>query len=386
MNHRLGSHMGSVPALIALGALAALGASCGGNSNSQVDQGSNQGNGGGSTTGTASSGGGTSSGSAASGSGGGGSASGSVSSGSGAGGSGNSGTGTGGSTSSGATVSSGSSAGACPQVASLVEAAHVTLAVTWPGTTSTSQGSGTVDIWILANLTVAGSAPNLMLGGKAQTCGTTLPPIALNGAGTLVAGGSKVQITFPAAVWTAPSMPKFDIQATASGWDSGSMLIFKPVLAPIGAAMPDPAAAWPTSAWSFPAGTQIVDADGDGKPGFTAVPLTGNGVVLPPTGLGLFGSAPSADKLYIVAKNNLSLNGTRTSCTDASGTANVTEFDNHVVGCHVRNGADCTTGMPNTQADFVDTSRTVYVPGTATFKAKQLPATATCADVLSALP
>ncbi len=271
-------------------------------------------------------------------------------------------------------------------MSSLVEAAHITLAVSWPGTASTSQGTGTVDIWILANLTVAGSAPNIMLGGKAQTCGTTLPPIALNGAGQLVAGGSKVQITFPAAVWTAPSMPKFDVVATASGWDSGSMLVFKPVSAPIGVALPDPSAAWPTSAWSFPAGTQIVDADGDGKPGFTAVPLMGSGVVLPPTGLGLFGSAPSADKLYIVAKNNLSLNGTRTSCTDASGTASVTEFDNHVVGCHVHNGGECTTGMPNTQADFVDTSRTVYAPGTATFKAKQLPATATCADVLSALP
>jgi hypothetical protein len=260
------------------------------------------------------------------------------------------------------------------------------MAVTWPGTTSTSQGTGTVDIWILASLTVSGSAPNLMLSGKAQTCGTTLPPITLNGPGTLVAGGSKVQITFPAAVWTTPSMPKFDVQATASGWDSGAMLVFKPVSAPIGLTLPDPTAAWPTSAWSFAPGTQVIDADGDGKPGFTAVPLMGNGVVLPPTGLGLFGSAPSADKLYIVAKNILSLNGTRTSCTDASGTANVTEFDNHVVGCHIRNGNDCTTGMPNTQADFVDTSRTVYAPGTATFKAKQLPATAACADVLSALP
>jgi hypothetical protein len=268
----------------------------------------------------------------------------------------------------------------------LIEAAHVTMSVTWPGSVSTSQGTGTVNIWLLANLTVSGTGTNLMLGGKAQTCGTTLPPIALNGPGQIVTGGSKVQITFPDAVWTAPSMPKFDIQGTASGWDSGSTLVFKPVLAPIGITLPDPTAAWPTSAWAFPANS-IIDADGDGKPGFTAVPAPkANGVVLPPTGLGIFGSAPSADKLYIVAKNNLSLSGTRTSCTDAAGTADVTEFDNHVVGCHVLNGMDCTTGMANTQADFVDQSRTVYGPGAATFKAKQLPATATCADVLSALP
>jgi hypothetical protein len=262
----------------------------------------------------------------------------------------------------------------------------VTMTVTWPGSVSTNQGTGTVDIWLLANLTVTGSGTNLTLGGTAQTCGTKLPPIALNGAGQLVSGGSKVQITFPDTIWAAPSMPKFDIQGTASGWDTGSTLAFKPVSAPIGVALPNATSAWPTSAWSFPAGTQIIDADGDGKPGFTAVPFKGNGVVLPPTGLGLFGSAPSADKLYIVAKNNLSLTGTRTSCSDASGAANVTEFDNHVLGCHIQNGMDCTTGMANTQADFVDQSRTVYAPGAATFKAKQLPPTATCADVLSALP
>jgi len=341
----------------AAAAVAALASGCGGgSSNSQLDQGGS-GSGGGSSGAADTTGGGSS----------------------------------GGSSSSGAMMGSSSSgggaaAGACPQTASLAEAAHVTMTVTWPGSVSTNQGTGTVDIWLLANLTVTGSGTNLTLGGTAQTCGTTLPPIALNGAGQLVSGGSKVQITFPATVWTAPSMPKFDIQGTASGWDSGSSLAFKPVSAPIGVAVPDATSAWPTSAWSFPAGTQIIDADGDGEPGFTAVPLKGNGVVLPPTGLGIFGSAPSADKLYIVAKNNLSLTGTRTSCSDASGTANVTEFDNHVLGCHIMNGMDCTTGMANTQADFVDQSRTVYVPGAATFKAKQLPPTATCADVLSALP
>ena len=355
MNHRPGSPSSGLlsrPLVVAAAAVvAALASGCGGSSDSQTNAG------GGAGTGTADAmGGGTGGGSSSSG------AMGSSSSGGGAG------------------------AGACPQTASLAEAAHVTMTVTWPGSVSTNQGTGTVDIWLLANLTVTGSGTNLTLGGKAQTCGTTLPPIALNGAGQLVSGGSKVQITFPDTVWVAASMPKFDIQGTASGWDSGSTLAFKPVSAPIGVALSDATSAWPTSAWSFPAGTQIIDADGDGKPGFTAVPLKGNGVVLPPTGLGFFGSAPSADKLYIVARNNLSLTGTRTSCSDASGTAHVTEFDNHVLGCHILNGMDCTTGMANTQADFVDQSRTVYVPGAATFKAKQLPPTAVCADVLSALP
>jgi hypothetical protein len=233
---------------------------------------------------------------------------------------------------------------------------------------------------------VSGPDNSLTLSGKTQTCGTTLPPITLNGAGQLVTGGSKVQITLPDSVWTAPSTPKFDIQGMAGGWDPGAAISFNPVLAPIGVTLSNPTAPWPSSSWTFPSGTPFPDADGDGKPGITAVPLSGNGYVLPPTGLGAFGSAPTADKLYIVSRNELSLGGTRTSCSDASGMANVTYFDNHVVGCHILNGSECSTGMANTQADFVDQSRTVYAVSGATFVTKQIAATATCADVLSALP
>jgi prepilin-type processing-associated H-X9-DG protein len=264
------------------------------------------------------------------------------------------------------------------------------MSVTWPSTVSASQGTGTVRLWLLVNLSVtAGTGAaggNLKLSGKTQSCGTTLPPLSLNAAGQLVAGGSMVQVTFPASVWSAPSMPKFDTTGTASGWDPGSTLVFDPVLALIGVALPDPNIAWPSSSWTFPSGVRFPDDDGDGQPGITAVPLSGNGHVLPPTGLGVFGSAPTADKIYIATRNKLSFSGTRSSCTDAAGTANVAYFDNHVVGCHVSNGSNCTTGSANTQADFVDQSRTVYAISNASFVAKQLATTATCADVLTTLP
>jgi hypothetical protein len=201
-----------------------------------------------------------------------------------------------------------------------------------------------------------------------------------------VTGGTKVQITFPSTVWSAPSMPKFDIQGMASGWDPGATLTFNPVLALIGLRLPDPNVSWPSSSWTFPSSAQFPDDDGDGNPGVTPVPLNGNGYVLPPTGLGALGSAPAADKIYIASRNELSLSGSRTSCTDASGMATVTYFDNHVVGCHIANGSDCTTGSANTQADFIDQSRTIYAVAGATFVTRQLAATATCADVLSALP
>jgi hypothetical protein len=69
-----------------------------------------------------------------------------------------------------------------------------------------------------------------------------------------------------------------------------------------------------------------------------------------------------------------------------SGMATVKYFDNHVVGCHINGASTCTTGMANTQADFLDQNRTIYTPGMATFVAKALPDGAGCSDVTIALP
>jgi hypothetical protein len=80
------------------------------------------------------------------------------------------------------------------------------------------------------------------------------------------------------------------------------------------------------------------------------------------------------------------LTGKTTSCDEQAGTATAKFFDNHIVGCHVFNGGDCTkTGVGN-QTDFIDTSRTVYVPGAGTFVSKKLADNASCADVRAALP
>jgi hypothetical protein len=125
------------------------------------------------------------------------------------------------------------------------------------------------------------------------------------------------------------------------------------------------------------------DAEGDSKPGITGNAKTGGGYVYPPTAIGLGGLAPAADKVYIASRTVLQLNGKTTTCEDQSGTAVAKFFDNHVIGCHVFNGADCTAD----QIKFVDDSRTVYVPtAPGTFVAKKVADTATCADVRTALP
>jgi hypothetical protein len=217
-----------------------------------------------------------------------------------------------------------------------------------------------------------------MLNGDTNSCGTLLPEFGLNGAGMLVTGGSKVLVEVPNEVWDTPTIPKFTSKGNIGGWDSGSSLNFDGTVALVGLTMADPMGMWPASY----TGVMAVDADGDGKAGFTAVPRNGGGYVAPPTGLGLFGSAPSADKIYLASRTIVGLSGTFTTCTEQSGTASVTFFDSHVVGCHVTGGAECTA----MQVDFVEQSRTLYKPGAATFQSKKVADGASCADVRAALP
>ena len=185
-------------------------------------------------------------------------------------------------------------------------------------------------------------------------------------------------------------MPTYASTGSLTGWGPPSTFTIAPTLALIGLAFPsgtDPSTyTWPSSSWSLPNATMEPDSDGDGNPGITATPLSGNGNVLPPTAIGIGGSAATADKVYLATRTQVALSGTWTSCSDLSGSATVSNFDNHVVGCHIKGGSACTTGAANTQADFIDQNRTVYAPTSATFVATVLPSTGTCADALSALP
>jgi hypothetical protein len=297
--------------------------------------------------------------------------------------------GTAGSGASSGSASSGTSTpydgGACTPLTSFTLATNITLAVTWAASTAGNAGTGNVHLWLLSKYTSNANA----LTGTTQTCGLALPDLQLNQLGQLAAGGMKVQIEVPPSVWAQPSMPTFPSTGMTAGWTPPAAYTIDPVVGIIGLSLPASTNAatymWPSSSWSFPQGTTFPDHDGDMNPGITATPRNGNGYVFPPTAIGL-GNAPAADQVYIVSRNNIALSGKWTSCSDVSGAAMVTLFDNHVVGCHIKGGSTCTTNATNTQADFLDQNRTIYVPGTATFVAKTLPGSATCMDVLTALP
>jgi hypothetical protein len=227
---------------------------------------------------------------------------------------------------------------------------------------------------MLGKLDVSGTA----LAGETRSCGTALPEFMLTAAGQLVTGGMKVSIEVPYAAWDAPTIPEFHVTGTVAGWQTGSAFGIDSAVAPVGVLLADPRGAWPASY----TGLQTVDAEGDGKPGITAVPRMGNGYVLPATGLGLLGSAPQADRVYLVSRTILALAGTFTSCTQISGSTQVMAFDNHVVGCRLASGQDCSAA----QTDFLDQGRTAYQISGGTFTVAIAPDDTTCADVRAMLP
>jgi hypothetical protein len=242
--------------------------------------------------------------------------------------------------------------------------------VTWAQSSATMGGAGKVYIWNRADITASGTA----LSGQVTACGTVLPETPLTGLGRVAAGGAKILIEVPDPVWDAPSMPKFPFAGRRSEVGLGGTIEFD-TFAPLGFERGDPKAAWPDSYSALK--SDLRDVDGDGQPGYLALPRSKDGYVLPPTALGLGGLAPAAEKIYLVSRNVMTLTGVRTACDAFSGSANVTHFDSHVVGCAVRGGGECNSN----QVDFVDQNRMKYQAKSASFSAKRVPAGAPCSEI-----
>jgi hypothetical protein len=279
-------------------------------------------------------------------------------------------TGTGGTTGTAGTTGTGGTGGGgpCAPRTRFTEASHLIVNVTWPAGIAALGGSGQVHLWGKVVFTASGNT----LSGTLQACGITLPPTML----TALGGGGMIQIEVPTAAWDAPSMPRFQVDGTQTGWNVGSTLNYN-YAALVGFTMADGAtASWPASYTGI---TMTNDADGDSNPGLTAIPRGGVGYTLPPTSIL---QSARADQLYIVTRQVTAATLTRTACDQTSGGATFTHFNNHVVGCHVMGGAACTADA----VSFIDMNRTVYEIVSATAQTQIIAETATCADVRAALP
>ncbi|HLK38956.1 MAG TPA: hypothetical protein VKU41_19480 [Polyangiaceae bacterium] len=407
-------------------AAAVSGIACSSSGNTVADDGgsgSSTGSGGGSTTGSGTTGSSTGSGTTGSSTGSGttGSSTGSSTSGS------TTGSSTGASTGSTGPVDSGgpqpTSDGGCPTQTMGVVAVKVTIPVGWPSSTAGNSGEGDIYIWFLTTLNLPMGSTMYM--GSTRSCGTTLPDLTLNTAGSLAVGAGsvmnpKIQLAILPATFDAITRT-FMTNGTQSGWGPGDTITETKTLGGLGLAPGSKymmeATAWPpdcamsasscNSTGSF-AASDLQDDDGDMQPGITVTPNSTSPYFLPPTALSLGGQAlkqPAADKVYIALRQEIALSGMRTTdCQQGSGTATITLFDNHVVGCHATASSSAPAGnCTSAQASFLDANRTKYtVKGTemasspsaispsnpvmGTFTLKQISNTATCADARAALP
>jgi hypothetical protein len=279
-------------------------------------------------------------------------------------------------------------------VTTITEAVHIKLAVTWAGTQVLVAGSGTADIWLKSDLTINGTAVT----GTSKTCGLTLPAIQL---GSLV-NNEKVKLTFDDALWDKPNMPTFMTTGQQGGFSVGSTVSIDPTVgllgikasspyASVSKAWPDPTATTPTKFGTYPQfmASDLDDPDGDGMMGIPVNASNTGGYSYVPTNLNY--ANDFADIVSFVSRNKIALTGTIDQCDHITGTATVSTFENHVVACHDaasapdKNCTNITTGVLSGPG-FVDTNRTMFAPGSATYVAAKIPAGSNCAAVRTAVP
>jgi hypothetical protein len=245
-------------------------------------------------------------------------------------------------------------------------AVHTVVQVSW-SSRAVKSGTGNVHIWTRIKLADTGKDATFEM--EASPCGSILPVITT----IPLAGGKMILAEIPDAAWEAPSMPRFTHQATRSG----KMLSFDAGVALVGLSMPDPEAAWPETAKEV----TPVDHDGDGNPGVTAIPRADDGYAAPPTSLA---QSQHVDKMYLAIRNAITMQLTAADDDPDTytGTANVTKFDSHVVGCHIQGGGNCSTS----DRDFIDQNNVTFNVKSASVKLVRVAADATCADVRATLP
>jgi hypothetical protein len=257
-------------------------------------------------------------------------------------------------------------AGACDF--EMTAGVRVTVDVSWAGGIAVLEGSGAIDIWIVADLVPGGD--DVQVGG--HVCRVVLPDFATG----ILAGNETYGTEFPDAIWTSPTMPTIDAAATLSSHDPGAALHLQPGAVLLGGmmgdALNDP---WPSD-WHQ---LQLVDHDGDSKSGITALAKTGNGYANPR--IDILNSNARAQAIWLVSRTILELDGVADTCDEASGEATV-DMQNHAVGCDVAGGGQCSDGQTTT----LDNNLPVFEIQGGTFELVRVDDGSDCAAVLAALP
>jgi ABC-type branched-subunit amino acid transport system substrate-binding protein len=250
-----------------------------------------------------------------------------------------------------------------------VYALEFTVPVSWPASTLLTAGSGEFVSWGLVQLSQTGTG----LEGKVVPCGQTIPDFR-----NAVLLTESYGAEFPDTIFDrAPLLPGVAAVGSLGGTTAGSSFSLDRTAWLVGAEMSDPIdGAWPST-------TELVprDDDADGAPAVTAVFKSGDGYASVPADVG---AITRADRGYIAGRVVFALDGTLTSCTQASGLATAQSVDKHILGCTLSiSGLDCSP----TQSDHLDTQAPSYVVvGTSSFRLQKIADDAGCGEVRAASP
>jgi hypothetical protein len=244
-------------------------------------------------------------------------------------------------------------------------ATHIVMDVSWKETkkffvTVVKAGTGKVHLWTKSRFTEDGKIATVV----SKSCGSTLP--------TIEALGEKLLPVIPNSAWEQETMPEFTGTATK---DDDNNVFAEPGVALVGLTMSNPTAPWPARS-----AIMGVDHDNDGRKGLAAIPKTDEDYKRIPVNLN---RDKRADRLDLAIRNHMTLSSNVEGCPDTyTGTADVKLFDNHIIGCHVYQGGECTSD----EIQFVDDNRTVFTVKSATFTATRVDDDADCDAVRNALP
>jgi hypothetical protein len=269
----------------------------------------------------------------------------------------------------------------------------ITVQTTWPATAAVVKGAGPVYVWLLSTYDVDG---NERITGTTTTCGMQMPVVTLSAVGDQARGlpagqTGQERLVFPATSWSG--VPSVTVTGTVGGLNVGSSVAIEPVVLLYGlastSAFANGSTQWPSSASVIGSGSLTYAngmpyQTGVGQPGILATYDGTPPYYVPSTSLSQ--SSPTADESFLVLRTQLRLYGTSVSCSEQTGQAFVNDLNFRVVGCQLT-GLDGSDGTcASDQAGFLDANATQFQPGTGTFVSKNLPAGATCADVLGMFP
>jgi hypothetical protein len=261
------------------------------------------------------------------------------------------------------------SAGSCSVSCNLsgTFALRFSLPSSWPAGPFVASGSGDFSFWSLLRLTQ--SATNL--NGTLLPCGEVVPDFR-----AMPIINERYGVTIPNTAFDRQPLPSgVATSASLSANAPGARFTLARSAFLIGASMNDPVnGSWPSSV-----SLNQVDADADGKPGFSA-PYKSAGYNMPPTDtLG----ADRAQTAYLATRIVFSLSGALDGCTRSTGSVSPRNLDVHTVGCRVvGNGRDCTQA----EADYLDVNAPDFQLGTGTYELVKIADGAACPAVRAALP